>query len=68
MVGIRYMNEVEIKGEDGNYPPVDTSTGRDVRIRQHPFGIPGVYFYYKIPDSNEIEVQGTTCMIETVDF
>jgi hypothetical protein len=29
--------------------------GRDVRIRQHPFDRPGIDFYYKILDSNEIE-------------
>jgi hypothetical protein len=54
MVGTRYANKVKVEG-DGNYPPVDTSTGRDVRIRQHPFDIPHVDFYYKIPDYNEIE-------------
>jgi hypothetical protein len=62
------MNEVKMEGEDGNYPPVDTSTVRDVRIRQHPFVMPGIDFYYKIPDSNEIEAQGTKCTIETIDF
>jgi hypothetical protein len=56
MVGNRYVNEVEVEGEDGDYSPVDTSTGGDVRIRQHPFDIPHVDFYYKIPNSNEIEV------------
>jgi hypothetical protein len=55
MVGTRYVNKVKMEGEDGDYPLVDTSAGRDVRIRQHPFDIPGVNFYYKIPDSNEIE-------------
>jgi hypothetical protein len=55
MVGTRDMNKVKMEGEDGNYPLVDTSAGRDVRIRQHPFDIPHVNFYYKIPDSNEIE-------------
>jgi hypothetical protein len=44
MVGTRYVNEVKMEGEDGNYPPVDTSTGRDVRIRKHPFDIPHVNF------------------------
>jgi hypothetical protein len=33
MVGTRYINEVKIEGEDGEYPPVDTRAGRDVRIR-----------------------------------
>jgi hypothetical protein len=55
MVGTRDMNEVKVEGENGDYPLVDTSAGRDVRIRQHPFDIPHVDFYYKIPDSNEIE-------------
>jgi hypothetical protein len=55
MVLTRYMNEVEVEGEDSDYPPVDTSAGGDVRIRQHPFDIPRIDFYYKIPDSNEIE-------------
>jgi hypothetical protein len=55
MVGTRYMNEVKVEGEDGNYPPIDTSAGRDVRIRQYPFDIPRVNFYYKIPYSDEIE-------------
>jgi hypothetical protein len=55
MVGARYVNEVKAEGEDGDYPPVDTSAGRDVRIRQHPFDIPCVDFYYKIPNSIEIE-------------
>jgi hypothetical protein len=55
MVGTRYMNEVKVKGEDGDYPPVDTSARGDVRIRQHPFDIPRVDFYYKILNSNEIE-------------
>jgi hypothetical protein len=55
MVRARYVNEVKVKGENGDYPPVDTSTGGDVRIRQHPFDIPCVNFSYKIPDSNEIE-------------
>jgi hypothetical protein len=55
MVGTRYMNEVKVEGEDGDYPLVDTSAGGDVRIRQHPFDIPHVDFYYKIPNSNEIE-------------
>jgi hypothetical protein len=55
MVGIRDMNEVKMEGEDGDYPPVDTHAGRDVRIRQHPFDISRVDFSYKIPDSNEIE-------------
>jgi hypothetical protein len=55
MVRARYVNKVKVEGEDGDYPPVDTSTGRDVRIRQHPFNIPHVDFYYKIPDSNEIK-------------
>jgi hypothetical protein len=50
------MNKVKMEGEDGSYPLVDTSTGRDVRIRQYPFDIPGIDFYYKILDSNEIEV------------
>jgi hypothetical protein len=54
MVGTRYMNEVEVEGEDGDYPPVDTSAGGDVRIREHPFDIPHIDFYYKIPDSDEI--------------
>jgi hypothetical protein len=54
------MNKVKMDSEDSDYPLVDTSTGRDVRIRQHPFDIPGVDFYYKIPDSNEIEAQGAT--------
>jgi hypothetical protein len=56
MVCARYINEVKVEGEDGDYSPVDTSTGGDVRIRQHPFDIPRVDFHYKIPDSNEIEV------------
>jgi hypothetical protein len=56
MVVTRDMNKVKMEGEDNDYPPVDTSAGRDVRIRQHPFDIPGVDFYYKILDSNEIEV------------
>jgi hypothetical protein len=68
MVGTRYMNEVKMEGEDGDYPLVDTSAGRDVRIRQHPFDIPGINFYYKIPDSNEIEAQGVKRMIEAIDF
>jgi hypothetical protein len=55
MVGARDMNEVKVEGEDGDYPPIYTSAGRDVRIRQHPFDIPRVNFYYKIPDSNEME-------------
>jgi hypothetical protein len=55
MVRTRYVNEVKMEGEDGDYPPVDTSAGGDVRIREHPFDIPCVDFYYKIPDSNEIE-------------
>jgi hypothetical protein len=55
MVGTRYMNQVKMEGEDVEYPPVDTSTGRDVRIRQHLFDIPCVDFYYKILNSNEIE-------------
>jgi hypothetical protein len=55
MVHARYVNEVKVEGEDGNYPPVDTSAGGDVRIRQHPFDIPRVDFYYKILNSNEIE-------------
>jgi hypothetical protein len=49
------MNKVKVEGEDSNYPPVDTSAWRDVRIRQHPFDIPHVDFYYKILDSNKIE-------------
>jgi hypothetical protein len=56
MVGTRYVNKVEMEGEDGDYPPVDTSAGGDVRIRQHSLDIPHIDFYYKIPDSNEIEV------------
>jgi hypothetical protein len=68
MVGTRDVNKVKMEGEDGNYPPVDTSAGRDVRIRQHPFDILGVDFYYKIPDSNKIEVQGAEHTIEAVDF
>jgi hypothetical protein len=55
MVRARYVNEVKMEGEDGDYPPVDTSAGGDVRIREHPFDISRVDFYYKIPDSNEIE-------------
>jgi hypothetical protein len=55
MVHARYVNKVKVEDEDGDYPPVDTSAGGDVRIRQHPFDIPHVNFYYKIPDSNEIE-------------
>jgi hypothetical protein len=55
MVCTRYVNEVKVKGEDGSYPPVDTSAGGDVRIRQNSLDIPCVDFYYKIPDSNEIE-------------
>jgi hypothetical protein len=55
MVRARYVNEVKVEGEDGDYPPVDTSAGGDVRIRQHSFDIPRVDFYYKIPNSNEIE-------------
>jgi hypothetical protein len=68
MVGTSYMNQVKMEGEDGDYPPVDTSTRRDVRIRQHPFDIHDVDFYYKILDSNEIEVQGAKHTIEAVDF
>jgi hypothetical protein len=68
MVGTRDVNKVKMEGKDGDYPPVDTIAGRDVRIKQHPFDIPGVDFYYKIPDSNEIEVQGAKNTIETVDF
>jgi hypothetical protein len=68
MVGTRDVNEVKMEGEDGDYPPVDTRAGRDVRIRQHPFDIPGVDFYYKISDSNEIEAQGMKHTIETIDF
>jgi hypothetical protein len=49
MVCARYMNKVKVEGEDGDYPPVDTSAGGDVRIREHPFDIPCVDFYYKIP-------------------
>jgi hypothetical protein len=60
MVRARYVNEVKVEGEDGDYPPVDTSTGGDVRIRQHPFDIPRVNFYYKIPDCNEIEALSHT--------
>jgi hypothetical protein len=55
MVRARYVNKVKMEGEDGDYPLVDTSAGGDVRIRQHPFDIPHVDFYYKILDSNEIE-------------
>jgi hypothetical protein len=68
MVGTRNMNEVKVEGEDGDYPPVDTSAGGDVRIRQHPFDIPHIDFYYKIMNSNEIEMQEAKCTIETVDF
>jgi hypothetical protein len=32
------------------------------------FDIPHVDFYYKIPDSNEIEAQGAKRTIEAVDF
>jgi hypothetical protein len=55
MVSTMYMDEVKMEGEDGDYAPVDTSAGRDVRIRQHPFDIPCIDFYHKIPDSNKIE-------------
>jgi hypothetical protein len=55
MVRARNVNEVKVKGEDGDYPPVDTSAGGDVRIGEHPFDIPRVDFYYKIPYSDEIE-------------
>jgi hypothetical protein len=44
IVGTRDVNKVKMEGEDGDYPPVDTSTGRDVRIRQHPFDIPRIDF------------------------
>jgi hypothetical protein len=57
MVGTRDMNKVKMEDKDGNYPPVDTSAGRDVKIRQHPSDIPHFNLYYKIPDSNEIEAQ-----------
>jgi hypothetical protein len=67
-VGTRDVNKVKMDGEDGDYPPVDTSAGRDVRIRQHPFDIPCVNFYYKIPHSNEIEAQSVKRTIETIDF
>jgi hypothetical protein len=68
MVHTRDVNKVKMEGEDGDYPLVDTSAGRDVRIRQHPFDIPAINSYYKILDSNEIEVQGTKHTIETIDF
>jgi hypothetical protein len=55
MVHARYVNEVKVEGENSDYPPVDISTGGDVRIRQHSLDIPRVDFYYKIPNSNEIE-------------
>jgi hypothetical protein len=55
MVGARYVNEVKVEGEDSNYPLVGTSAGGDVGVGQHPLNIPRVDFYYKIPDSNEIE-------------
>jgi hypothetical protein len=55
MVHTRYVNEVKVEGEDGDYPPVNTSAGGDVRIRQHSLDIPHVNFYYKILNSNEIE-------------
>jgi hypothetical protein len=55
MVHARYVKEVEVEGEDDDYPPVDTSAGGDVRIREHPHDIPRVDFYYKILYSNEIE-------------
>jgi hypothetical protein len=29
MVDARYMNKVKVEGKDGNYPLVNTSTGRD---------------------------------------
>jgi hypothetical protein len=32
MVRTRYVNEVKVKGEDGDYPPVDTSAGGDFDI------------------------------------
>jgi hypothetical protein len=67
MVGTSYMNKVKMEGEDGDYPPVDTSAGRDVRIRQYPVDIPGINFYYNILDSNEIKAQGAKCTIEAVD-
>jgi hypothetical protein len=50
------MNKVKVEGEDGDYPPVDTSAGGDVRISEHPFDIPRIDFYYKILNSDEIEV------------
>jgi hypothetical protein len=67
MVSTRYVNKVKMEGEDGDYPLVDTSARRDVRIRQHPFNIPRVNFYYKIPDSNKIEAQGAKHTIEAID-
>jgi hypothetical protein len=55
MVHARYMNEIKVEGENGDYPLVDTSAGGDVRIREHPFDIPHIDFYYKIPYYDEIE-------------
>jgi hypothetical protein len=68
MVSTRYVNKVKMEGEDGDYPLVDTSAGRYVRIRQHPFDIPRINFYHKISDSNKIEVQGAKHTIEAIDF
>jgi hypothetical protein len=62
------VNEVKVEGEDGDYPLVDTSTGGDVRIREHPFDTPRVDFYYKILDSNEIEASSAKRTIEAVYF
>jgi hypothetical protein len=46
-----------MESKDGNDPTVDALTGGYIRVRQHPFDIPGMNFYYQIPNSNEIEAK-----------
>jgi hypothetical protein len=62
------VDEVEMKGKNGDDPSVDASAGGNVRIGEHTLDISGINFNDEISNTNKIETKGSKGTIETVDF
>jgi hypothetical protein len=54
----RYVDKVEVEGEDGDNPLVDQGKREYVRVLKHPLDVRRVNLYYKVADADEVHSKG----------
>jgi hypothetical protein len=62
------VNEDKMEHEDRHNPPIDRRAWIEIGVRQHPFDVSRIDFYYEVPNTNEVYFQRAKSPKQSVKF